>query len=50
MLQVPLLTVLGFAFAASTERGDDMMLTMLERGGRAIRELDSLELVNPAAS
>ncbi|MGV0837924.1 phosphotransferase family protein [Mycolicibacterium thermoresistibile] len=46
MLQVPLLTVLGFAFAASTERGDDMMLTMLERGSQAIRELGSMALVN----
>lgn len=50
MLQVPLLTVLGFAFTVSTERGDDMMLTMLERGSQAIRELDSLALVNPAAT
>ncbi|WP_299556991.1 aminoglycoside phosphotransferase family protein [uncultured Mycolicibacterium sp.] len=45
MLQVPLLTVLGCAFAAATERGDDMMLVMLQRGCRAIRELDSLSLV-----
>ena len=29
MLQVPLLTTLGCAFAISTERGDDMMLVML---------------------
>ena len=45
MLQVPLLTTLGCAFAISTERGDDMMLVMLERGCRAIRELGSLDLV-----
>ena len=45
MLQVPLITTLGFAFSASTDRGDDMMLTMLERGSRAIRELGTLELV-----
>jgi aminoglycoside phosphotransferase (APT) family kinase protein len=46
MLQVPLLTVLGCAFASSTERGDDMMLVMLERGCQAIRELDSMKLIN----
>jgi hypothetical protein len=45
MLQVPLLTVLGCAFAISTERGDDMMLVMLERGCQAIRDLGSLDLV-----
>lgn len=45
MLQIPLITTLGFAFSASTERGDDMVLTMLERGGRAIRELGTVELV-----
>jgi hypothetical protein len=45
MLQVPLLTTLGCAFAISTERGDDMMLVMLERGCQAIRDLGSLELV-----
>ncbi len=45
MLQVPLITTLGFAFSAATERGDDMALTMLERGSRAIRELGTLELV-----
>ncbi|MDT5238299.1 MAG: hypothetical protein QOD97_497 [Mycobacterium sp.] len=45
MLQVLLLTVLGCAFAISTERGDDMMLVMLERGCQAIRDLGSLDLV-----
>lgn len=45
MLQVPLITTLGFAFSASTERGEDMVLTMLERGGRAIRELGTLDLI-----
>lgn len=45
MLQIPLITTLGFAFSAATERGDDMMVTMLERGSRAIRELGTLELV-----
>jgi hypothetical protein len=45
MLQVPLLSVLGCAFAISTERGDDVMLVMLERGCQAIRDLGSLDLV-----
>lgn len=45
MLQVPLLTVLGCAFAISTERGDDMMLVMLERGCQAIRDLGTLDLI-----
>ncbi len=45
-LQAPLITTFGFAFAASTERGDDMVLAMLERGCRAIRELESLELIS----
>jgi len=47
MLQVPLITTLGFAFSAETERGDDMVLAMLERGSRAIRELGTLELIRP---
>lgn len=45
MLQVPLITTLGFAFSAATDRGDDMALTMLTRGSRAIRELGTLGLV-----
>lgn len=45
VLQAPLLTTLGFAFAASTERGDEMILTMLHRGCRAIRELEAIELI-----
>ena len=45
VVQAPLLTGLGFAFAASTERGDEMMLTMLHRGCRAIRELETLDLI-----
>ncbi len=45
MLQVPLITTLGFAFSAATERGDDMALAMLERGSRAIRELGTLDLL-----
>ena len=45
VVQAPLLTGLGFAFAASTERGDEMMLAMLHRGCRAIRELGTLDLI-----
>ena len=45
MLQVPLISTLGFAFSTETERGGDMMLAMLERGSEAIRELETLELI-----
>jgi hypothetical protein len=45
VLQAPLITALGFAFSASTERGDEMILTMLHRGCRAIRELGTVELI-----
>lgn len=45
MLQVPMITTLGFAFSAATDRGDDMSLAMLQRGARAIRELGTLELI-----
>ncbi|MFD1814174.1 phosphotransferase family protein [Rhodococcus gannanensis] len=45
VLQMPMITTLGFAFAASTERGDDMIVTMLERGCAAIRDLGSLDLI-----
>ncbi len=44
-VQVPLLVALGTAFAATTDRGDDMMLAMLSRGCQAIRDLDTLELI-----
>jgi len=46
VLQAPLLSGLGFAFAASTERGDEMMLAMFHRGCRAIRELGTLDLIS----
>lgn len=49
MLQVPLITTLGFAFAAATDRGDQMVLTMLERGCRAIRDLDTLAMIRSLA-
>ncbi|HEY0225069.1 MAG TPA: phosphotransferase, partial [Mycobacterium sp.] len=45
VIQAPLISALGFAFAAATDRGDDMVLTMLERGCRAIRELETLHLI-----
>jgi aminoglycoside phosphotransferase (APT) family kinase protein len=44
MPQAVLISALGFAFATATERGDDMVLTMLSRGCQAIRELGTLEL------
>ena len=40
-----LISALGFAFAAATERGDDMVLAMLRRGCQAIRDLGTLELI-----
>ena len=45
MLQVPLITTLGHAFSAATDRGDEMALTMLTRGSRAIRDLGTLDLL-----
>jgi Phosphotransferase enzyme family len=45
-----LISALGFAFAAATDRGDDMVLTMLARGCQAIRDLGTLELVGEYAS
>lgn len=50
MLQVPLITTLGHAFSVATDRGDDMALIMLQRGCRAIRELDTLTLIVDLAS
>jgi aminoglycoside phosphotransferase (APT) family kinase protein len=49
MPQIPLITTFGFAFSAATERGDDMVLTMLQRGCRAIRELGTVELIQEMA-
>jgi aminoglycoside phosphotransferase (APT) family kinase protein len=45
MLQIPLLTTFGYAFAATTDRGDDMVLTMINRGCRAISHLETIELI-----
>ncbi|WAJ43875.1 phosphotransferase [Mycobacterium sp. Aquia_216] len=46
MPQALLISALGFAFATATERGDDMVLAMLGRGCRAVRELGTLELLS----
>ncbi|AKS33903.1 phosphotransferase family protein [Mycolicibacterium goodii] len=48
MVQAPLITVLGYAFASSTDRGDDMMVVMAQRGCQAIRELGTLDLIDAA--
>jgi hypothetical protein len=48
--QALLISALGFAFATSTDRGDDMVLTMLARGCEAIRDLGTLDLVAQYAS
>jgi ecdysteroid kinase len=45
MPQALLISALGFAFATATDRGDDMVLTMLGRGCQAIRDLGTLDLV-----
>ena len=45
MLQVPLISTLGFAFSTETDRGADMMLAMLQRGSQAIRDLGTLDLI-----
>lgn len=50
MLQAPMISVLGFAFAVGTDRGDDMVTTMIRRGCRAIRDLDALELISRSGS
>jgi len=44
MLQIPLLTTFGYAFATNTDRGGDMVLTMINRGCRTIRHLETIEL------
>ncbi len=46
MPQALLISALGFAFATATDRGDDMVLTMLGRGCQAIRDLGTLDLVS----
>ena len=41
MLQVPLITAMAVAFVESTERGDEVMLTMIPRSCQAIRSGDT---------
>ena len=50
MPQALLISALGFAFATATDRGDDMVLTMLARGCQSIRDLRTLELIEHYAS
>ncbi|OBI53263.1 aminoglycoside phosphotransferase [Mycobacterium kyorinense] len=45
MPQALLISALGFAFATATDRGDEMVLTMLSRGCQAIRDLGTLDLI-----
>lgn len=49
MIQAPLISSLGCAFAAGTDRGDDMMAVMISRGCQAIRDLDTLGLIRQVA-
>jgi aminoglycoside phosphotransferase (APT) family kinase protein len=46
MPQALLISALGFAFATATDRGDDMVLTMLARACQAIRDLGTLDLIS----
>ncbi|MFE6862173.1 phosphotransferase family protein [Nocardia sp. NPDC057668] len=50
MLQIPLLITFGYAFAGTSERGDEMMLAMIERGCNAIRHLGTLALIRELPS
>jgi hypothetical protein len=50
MVQGPLISLLGCAFATSTPRGDEMFVHTLRRGSAAIRELKTLELIEADAS
>jgi hypothetical protein len=43
--QALLIAALGFAFATATERGNDMVLTLLRRGWPAMRNLGTVELI-----
>ena len=45
MLHAPMIIVLGATYGATTERGDRMFLTMLERSCAAIRDHATLDLV-----
>jgi aminoglycoside phosphotransferase (APT) family kinase protein len=45
LLQCPMITVLGAAFSARTERGDEMFAAMTRRGCAAIRDHETVALV-----
>jgi aminoglycoside phosphotransferase (APT) family kinase protein len=45
MIQPPLISLLGCAFAAPTARGDEMFVHTMKRSAAAIRELGTLELI-----
>lgn len=44
-LQGPLITVLGAAYGAQTDRGDEMFLAMIRRSCAAVRDLGTLALI-----
>jgi hypothetical protein len=46
LLHVLLIATLGWAFSTSTERGDEMMLVMVDRACTAIEDLDAYALVD----
>lgn len=45
MLQGPLITIVGAAYGAPTERGDEMFLAMATRSAQAIRDHHTLDLI-----
>lgn len=45
MLQGPLITIVGAAYGAPTERGDEMFLAMATRSAQAIRDHRTLEML-----
>jgi hypothetical protein len=44
-VQGPLVTVLGAAYGAPTDRGDDMFMAMAARSCAQVRDLATLDLV-----
>lgn len=49
MIQPPLISLLGCAFATPTARGDEMFVHTLARSCAAIRDLQTLDLIDGAA-
>ena len=45
LLQAPMIAALGWAFSANTDRGDEMMIAMIERACAAIGELGTFALI-----